>query len=270
MKILILLQYIFLGIVQGFTEPIPISSSGHLVIFKNLINLKALNDINFEIVANFGSFIAIMFLYKKEILKIVTDFFSYIKTKNNKYEENYKYAWLIVIGTIPAGIFGFLFKDKIELFSENVKFVGIALLITSLALFLIKDIGGKKEKKEITIFDSIVIGLFQIIALFPGISRSGATVVGAMSRNLTRESAVNYSFMLYLPISLATMILGVKDLIKTPNISSLILPYLIGMIISSIITYYSAKWFINIMKKGKLWYFSIYCLIVGILVILFM
>lgn len=269
MNILQILQYVFLGVIQGFTEPIPISSSGHLLIFKNLFNFDMLNDINFEIVVNFGSFIAICFLYRKEIFKIISDFFSFIKTKNNEYKENYKYAWLIVIGTIPAGLFGFIFKDKIDELSNNVKLVGIALLITAFALFLIKDAKGKKEKKDITIFDSIVIGLFQVIALFPGISRSGSTVVGATFRDLKRESAVNYSFMLYLPISLATMLLGVKDLIETPNINSLMIPYLLGMIASCIITYFSAKWFINIMKKGKLGYFSIYCLIAGILVILF-
>ncbi len=269
MRILQILQYIILGLIQGFTEPIPISSSGHLVIFKNIFKLDTLNDINFEIVVNFGSFIAICFLFRKEIIKIINDFFKYIKTKKENYKENYKYAWLIVIGTIPAGLFGIILKDKIDLVSENVKLVGIALLITALALFLIKDIKGKKEKNEITIFDSIIIGLFQVIALFPGISRSGATVVGGMTQGLSRKSAVNYSFMLYLPISLATMILGVKDLIKTANISSLILPYTLGMIASAIVTYFSAKWFINIMKKGKLGYFSIYCLIVGILVLLF-
>lgn len=269
MNLIKILQYVILGLIQGFTEPIPISSSGHLVIFKNIFKLDMLSDINFEIVVNFGSFIAICLLYRKEIIKIITDFFNYIKTKNDSYKENYKYAWLIVIGTIPAGIFGFIFKDKIDLISENVKLVGIALLITAFALFLIKDTKGKKEKNEITIFDSIIIGMFQVIALFPGISRSGATVVGGMSRDLKRNTAVNYSFMLYLPISLATMLLGVKDLINTANISSLILPYTLGMIASAIVTYFSAKWFINIMKKGKLWYFSIYCLIVGILVLLF-
>ncbi len=270
MNLIKVLQYVFLGVIQGFTEPIPISSSGHLLIFKNLFNFDMLNDINFEIVVNFGSFIAICFLYRKEIISIIKDFFMFIKTKKDTYKENYKYAWLIVIGTIPAGLFGIILKDKIDAVSDNVKLVGIALLITALALFLIKDFKGKKAKNEITIFDSIIIGLFQVIALFPGISRSGSTIVGGMTRDLKRDSAVNYSFMLYLPISLATMALGVKDLIETPNISSLALPYTLGMIASAIITYFSAKWFINIMKKGKLGYFSIYCLIVGILVILFL
>lgn len=270
MSIIKVIQYVFLGIIQGFTEPIPISSSGHLVIFKHLLDLNVLKDINFEIIVNFGSLIAIVFLYRKDITKIITDFFNYIKTKETKYKTNYKYAWLIVIGTIPAGIAGLLLKDKIDLISDNVKLIGIALLITATALFLIKDSKGKKEKKEITIFDSIVIGLFQAVALLPGISRSGATVVGGMSRDLNRKTAVDYSFMLYIPISCATMILGIKDLINTPNIQSLIIPYTLGMVASAIVTYFSAKWFINLMKKGKLWYFSIYCLVVGLLVILFM
>lgn len=270
MNIIKVLQYVFLGALQGFTEPIPISSSGHLLIAKKLFNFKMLGDINFEIVVNFGSFLAIMFLYRKEILKIINDFFSYLKTKKNEYKENYKYAWLIVIGTIPAGLIGFIFKDKIDLLSNNVKLVGIALLITSLALFLIKDFKGKKDKNDISIGDAIKVGLFQVVALFPGISRSGSTIVGGMLSDFKRDTAVNYSFMLYLPISLATMILGVNDLITTPNIGKLIVPYTLGMIVSAIITYFSAKWFINIMKKGKLGYFSLYCLIVGILVILFL
>ncbi len=270
MNIIKILQYVFLGVIQGFTEPIPISSSGHLLILKKLFNFKMLNDINFEIVANFGSFIAICFLYRKEIVKIISDFFKFIKTKKDDYKENYKYAWLIVLGTIPAGIFGLLFKDTIDTLSNNVKLVGLALLITALALFLIKDAKGKKDKNEISIIDSIIIGIFQIAALFPGISRSGATIVGAMNRDLKKNVAVNYSFMLYLPISLATMILGIKDLINTVNISNLIVAYIFAMIASAIVTYFSAKWFINIIKKGKLGYFSIYCLIVGILVILFL
>lgn len=265
---MILLKYILLGIVQGFTEPIPISSSGHLLIFKSLLNINT-NDINFEIIANFGSFIAITLIYKNEIINIIKDFFNYLKTKENKYKENYKYSWLIIIGCIPIGILGIILKDKIDLISNNIKLVGIALLITSLALYLIKDIDGNKGKKNITFLDAIIVGIFQIVALLPGISRSGSTIVGGMVRNLNKETAVNYSFMLYLPISIATMLLGIIDLINTPNISNLIIPYLIGMIVSFIVTYITTKWFISIVKKGKLIYFSLYCLIVGLIVILF-
>ena len=261
-----LIKYIVLGIIQGFTEPLPISSSGHLMIFKELFKSKILNDMNFEIIVNFGSLLAILYLYKNEIIDIIKDFFLYLKTKNKKYEINYKYSWLIVIGTIPAVIFGLFIKDFIEN-NFNTKLVGLMFIITSLLLYMIKDIKGKKEKKDIKRIDALKIGLFQALALFPGISRSGATIVGAMKCDLKRETALNFSFMLYIPISIATFVLGISDLINTN--SKLIIPYLISMIISSIITYYSTKLFINIMKKGKLIYFSIYCFIIGILTFIF-
>lgn len=268
MILLKLLQYIFLGVIQGFTEPIPISSSGHLLLVKKIFKFNMLNDINFEIVVNFGSFIAIFFLYREEIIKLIRDFIKFIIKKDNDSYENYKYVWLIMVATVPAGIIGLIFKEKIELISGNIKLIGFALIITALSLYLIKDIKGKKDKKDITFKDAILVGLFQVIALFPGISRSGSTIVGAMFCDLDRKTAVNYSFMLYMPISVATLLLGVSDLIKTPNIESYFLPYLISMLVSMLVTYYSAKWFINIMKRGKLIYFSIYCLIVGLMVLI--
>lgn len=266
---MLLLQYLILGIVQGFTEPLPISSSGHLRIFKSILKSDVLNDMNFEIIVNFGSLIAILILYRKEIVSIIKDFFCYLKTKEKKYEVNYKYAWLIVVGTIPAALLGLFIKDLIEEYFTT-KLTGIMLIITSLLLFIIKDIKGNKEKKDMTFLDAIKIGTFQVIALLPGVSRSGSTVVGGMQSNLTRETALNYSFMLYIPISLASMVLGVSDLLASSNINELIIPYTISMIAAGIVTYFAAKLFINIMKKGKLIYFSIYCLIVGLLTFIFL
>lgn len=264
-----LFMYMLLGFIQGFTEPIPVSSSGHLVIFNSLLNVEAFKDLNFEIITNFGSFLAILFFYRKEIVNIIKDFFMYIKTKKDKYKENYKYAWYIVIATIPAGIFGLLFKDTIESIT-SVKIVGISLLITAILIFMVINIKGTKEKKDMTIIDALIIGLFQVIALFPGISRSGSTLVGGMSRNLTRETAFKFSFMLYLPISLATMTLGINDIIESGNISTLWLPYTLGMLIAMLVTYFSIQWFKKVMEKGKLSYFAYYCIIVGVLTILFL
>lgn len=259
---MLLIKYIFLGIVQGFTEPLPISSSGHLKLLRALFNSNILNDMNFEIVVNFGSLIVVLILYKNEIINIIKDFILYIKTKEKKYKTNYKYAWLIVIGTIPACIFGLLIKDFIE-DNFTIKIIGLMFIITSLLLYMIKDIKGTKEKKDITFIDALIIGLFQVLALIPGISRSGATIVGAMKRDLKRNVAFDYSFMLYIPISIATFLLSITDLINT-KIYLLIL-YFLSMIISSIVTYFSIKLFMDIMKKGKLIYFSIYCFILGII-----
>lgn len=262
-----LIKYLILGIIQGFTEPLPISSSGHLRIFKSIFNSDVLNDMNFEIIVNFGSLIAILILYRKEIISIINDFFKYISTKDKKYKTNYNYAWCIVIGTIPCALLGLFVKDFVEE-KTTVKFVGAMLLVTSLFLFLIKNIKGKKDKENLTFIDAIKIGLFQAVALIPGISRSGATVVGGMFSNLKRETALNYSFMLYIPVSIASMILGISDLISSGNLTSLFIPYFTSMIVSGIVTYFSAKLFVDIMKKGKLIYFSIYCLIAGLLTII--
>lgn len=268
-----LIKYIFLGIIQGITEPIPVSSSGHLLIFQNL--LRGIKEIDFNILAiltNFGSFIAIVIIYKKEIITLINSFFKYLKTKEVKYYSNYKYCWWIILGTIPAGIMGIV-VTKLEIFNfleKNVKFVGVTLLITALFLFLIKDFKGKKDSKDITFKDALVIGLFQIFALIPGISRSGSTIVGGMFRNLKRETAFDFSFMLYIPITVATMIIGIKDLIESSLTSIELLFYMISVVMAFIFTYIATKWFRNLVKEGKLIYFVYYCLVVGTLVILFL
>ena len=175
-----LIKYVILGIIQGLTEPLPISSSGHLLIFRELFNTNMFNDLNFEVMVNFGSFIAILIIFWKDIVRLVTSFFKYLfadKKEKKKYYEDFKYCMLIVVGSIPVGIIGLIFKDKIEAFA-SVKEVSFALLITALALFIVKNSKGKKKDNEITYKDAIIIGLFQMCALLPGLSRSGMVLVG--------------------------------------------------------------------------------------------
>ena len=265
-----LIKYFFLGLIQGFTEPIPVSSSGHLRIFKEILNDKIFNDLSLEIFLNFGSLIAIVIFFRKDIIKIVNDFFMFIKSKEIKYKDGFKYALLIAVGTLPAAITGLLLNDFIEDVLGNVKYVGIALLITSLFLFIIKDFKGRKKDEEITYKDALIVGLFQAIALFPGISRSGATLVGAMLLGIKRKSAFKFSFMLYIPISLATMVLGIKNFITSDISGEIIVYYLVGMIAAFFMTAISTKWFSKIIKQGKLIYFVIYCIIMGLSVILFL
>ncbi len=264
-------KYIFLGIIQGFTEPIPVSSSGHLLIVQTLIKGN-MDYSTLAILTNFGSFLAILFVFRKDIKEIIIDFINYIKTKRKEHYNNYKYFWKVVIATIPAGIIGIIiYKLGIfELVENNIKFVGATLLITAGFLYLIRNIKGSKNDNNITFKDSILIGLYQIVALVPGISRSGSTLVGGMNQDLKRETAFKFSFMLYFPISVATIVLQVKDLIDA-NISNYSISlYSIATISSLIVTYFSIKWFKEVMKKGKLIYFVIYCSIVGFLVLLFL
>lgn len=270
MDFILLIKYMILGCLQGFTEPLPISSSGHIFIIKQIIDSGLLNDLNFEIIVNTGSLFAILIIFRKDIFKIIKDFCLYIKTKDEKYKSNFKYSWLIVIGVIPVGIIGVLFKDNIEDFLNNIKIVGIAFLVTALFLFLVRNKNGKKNTKDINIIDAIFIGIIQIIAVIPGISRSGSTLIAGMYRNINKSDALKYSFMLYIPISFATLILGIKDLINSSNFSEVWIYYLFGFIASFIVTLFSTRWFMDILKKGKLIYFSFYALLVGILVIIFL
>lgn len=265
-----LIKYIFLGIVQGIAEPIPISSSGHLIIIKKLLNDSVLNDINFEIIVNFGSFIAIVLIFKDDIIELIKGFCLYIKTKERKYYDAFKYCWLIVIGIIPAGICGLLLRNIIEENFNSIKIVGFSLLITSLLLFSVRNIKGQKKDENITFKNALIIGLFQVASLFPGISRSGTTLAGGLVQGLKIDAAYKFSFMLYMPISIATLLLGVKDLASATISPETYIYYLVGMIVACVFTYFSAKIFRKIISEGNLLYFAVYCSIIGTLVLLFL
>lgn len=273
-----LIEYLLLGILQGITEPIPVSSSGHLLILQTIIEKFHQGlDINFEVLAtitNFGSLIAIIIIFWKDIVSLVESFFKYIfkKDRSKKVSNDFSYCLKIIIATIPAGVMG-LVATKLGLLTkleENVKFIGLMLLLTALFLFLIRNFKGKKDRDKITFMDSVVVGLCQMISIIPGISRSGATIVGGMFRNIKRESAFNFSFILYIPISVATSILGVKDLFDMTISTGDMILYIIAALMALIFTYIFTKWFSKIVKEGKLIYFSIYCVILGFIVILFL
>lgn len=266
-----LIIYIILGIIQGFTEPLPISSSGHIFLFKNVFNTKMFNDLNFEIIANFGSFLAILFIFRKEVIDLISSFFKFIfcKKSRKKYQNKFRYCIYIIISTIPVGIVGILLKDFIEEKLQNLTFLGIAFLITALMLFLIRNKKGTKNDEDITLKDAIIIGLIQMITIMPGISRSGTVLVACLLCNLKRETALKYTFILYFPISVATMLLGVKDLLEVSNLSSLLIPYLSGMIAALVVTYFTYKLLSDMVKKGKLWKFSIYCICLALFIFIY-
>ncbi len=264
-----ILIYIFLGIVQGLTEPLPISSSGHVFVLKKLLGITT-TDLNFEIIVNFGSLLAILVIYKDDLIKLIKNFFKYFKVKNEETKKDFKYCMLIVLGSIPVGIMGLLFKDSIESKLNNMSIIGIAFLVTSLFLLLVSNIKGKRNESDMNVMDSLIVGTSQVIALIPGISRSGSTLIGGLFRKLDRETALRYSFMLYIPVSVGTTILGFKDLLEMNNIHDLVLPYGLGFIASMVVSYFTLRWFIKVVKKGNLKYFSLYTLLLGLLILIFM
>ena len=263
------IKYIILGIIQGITEPLPISSSGHIFLFKNLLNTEVFNTLNFEIISNFGSFIAILFIFRKDILELIKNFFNYLfgKKKSNQDKDGFMYIIKLIISTIPVGITGILFNDYLESHYTSLKFLAMSFLLTALMLFLVKNIKGTKKSQDITFKDAVIIGLFQAITIIPGISRSGTVLVACLICKLERSDALKYTFMMYFPVSVGTMLLKGPDLISTEV--SLLLPYLCGMLASLIVTYFSYKWLSELVKKGDLWKFSIYCIFLAIFIFIY-
>lgn len=258
----LLLKYIFFGLVQGFTEPIPISSSGHLVIVQNLFGLK-LDNLSFEILVNFGSLIAVLIIYKDDILRLIQNGLRFIVKKERDAKEDFDFILYLIIATVPAGIIGLLFEDQIGDIFKDPKLIGITLIVTGIGLWIIRNIRGRKNDGALTLKDAVIIGLAQSVALIPGISRSGATIVAAMLLGMKQETALRFSFLLFIPISFGTLLLSIDDLVNTPDLKTMWIPYLLAFITATVATYFSLKWFMNIMARGNLKYFAFYCFIVG-------
>lgn len=270
--------YAFLGAIQGFSEPIPISSSGHLVIFQSLLEkaglmMPQINDVTFEVIVNTGSLIAIMFYYRQDIIRLFMDFFGYIIDSNDRdsHLRGFRYCILLVVATIPAAIVGFLFNDQIEVAFSNPKLVGGALLVTAAFLMGIHLFGyrGKRTSKKLNLYDALRMGLFQVLALLPGVSRSGSTLTGGMLGGLEQQAARDFSFFMFMPVSVGAIVLKLPDFLSSDTLSTLWLPYLIAFFVSAIVTYLALHLLFKILDRKKLNYFSVYCFIVGILTLLF-
>lgn len=265
----LLIKYFVLGVIQGVTEPIPISSSGHLIIFRALFGIE-IKGLSFEIVVNFGSLIAVLLIYRKDILRLTSHFFQYIFKKTPATKKDFQFVIYLVVATIPTGVIGLLMEDYISERLSGIAIVGVTLLITGVAIWIIRNLSGRKHDGDLTVKDAIIVGLAQAVALIPGISRSGATIVAAMLVGMKKDTALRFSFLLYIPVSLGITVLSVKDIIHDPDFNSLMIPYIIAFMAAMVASFFALKWFKNMMVKGNLKYFSYYCFIVGGLVIFFL
>ncbi len=258
------LKFLILGLVQGITEPLPISSSGHMVITQYFFDIPNM-DYFLEIFLHFASLIAIVILFRERIMKLIVGNYQYIIKRNKEYRDDFDYAILIVIGVIPAALIGFLFISFFEGFLTLLA-VGISLLITGTFLFLVQKQSVENTKTTMTKTDALVVGLVQILALFPGISRSGSTFVGGLFRKIKFETLIEFSFMLYIPISLSGMIyeLFKVDSFRNHNV----FPLTVAFIATLISTYFAFKWFVHLVKQGNLKYFGVYCYCAGVFAII--
>ena len=267
-----LLKFILLAVIQGISEVLPISSSGHLQIVQEMLGMDT-SSLTVSIFLHLGSLVAMIVFYRKLVFSIIGNSIKYVFKSNERNDTNKNYLkllFMIVIACIPAGLIGLLFKNKIESIFANTIFIGINLIITGILLFLQKYIKGKKTLDRMNWLDAIIIGLFQTIGILPGISRSGITTIGGKVSKLQDEDAINFAFLLFIPVTLGTGLLEVVDIIKGDLVlsSNDILLYIVGIIISGLVTYIALSLLLKIIKKGKLHYFAYYCFVVGLAVII--
>ena len=248
------LKYLIIGIIQGLTEPLPISSSAHIIYINYYLGLEPVN-LTTEIIINFSSTLAIFIFFYKDIKELITSAF-----KENK--QNKSYIFLLIIASIPAAIIGLFFKDFIDenylsFFSSSIMllFTGLFLLYT---YYILKT--QKNLNSEINLKSSIVIGAFQGIALIPGLSRSGMTLTAGITTNNSIKTSLRFSFFLYLIASFGALVLEFADLQINPNEYS----YLFVSFFSSFITTsLSIRWFFNKINKNSILFFSIYSFLFG-------
>jgi undecaprenyl-diphosphatase len=264
-------EAMILGIVQGLTEFLPISSSGHLVIFQHLLGIYS-DNISFEVVVHLGTLLSVIIVYYQDIKKMIVAFFGGITRKNIavRYQNDsyFRLSILVILGTIPAVLTGFLLEDFFTSIFHNVRLVGITLIITGMAIFGTH--WQPPTRHPITAGKSLLIGLAQAIAILPGISRSGFTISSALYLGIDRSEAARFSFLLAIPAIAGAALLHLTELFSG-SITGMGIPALLtGFASSFIIGYFAIHFLLSVLKSGYFKYFATYCLAAGLIVLIFL
>ncbi|MEZ6091181.1 MAG: undecaprenyl-diphosphate phosphatase [Pirellulaceae bacterium] len=247
-------EMILLAIIQGIAEFLPISSSGHLVIFGKLIGV-AEESATVNIVLHAGTLASILVVYWRRIINLLT--------------EDRRVIPLLIVGTIPAGIAGIIIKTQYESVLESPLVAGWMLLITGGLLLLLKQIPDKSERyQSLPWSKAFEVGMFQALALMPGISRSGSTIVGGRLLGLSKEDAVTFSFLLAIPAILGATVLELKDLAESGMSAARITPLVVGAAVAFIVGIFALRWLIAWSRQGRLHLFAYWCIPVGIATII--
>ncbi len=259
-----IIEAIILGLIQGLTEFLPVSSSGHLEIVKSLFSNKQLPEesLMVTVVLHAATALSTIVIFRREIWKIIHGLFQF------KWNEEAKYSFKIIVSMIPAALVGLFYNDAIEgLYDGQVRLVGMMLIITGLLLFFADR--AKTSIKGVNFQNSFIIGLAQAIAILPGISRSGATISTSVLLGIDREKAARFSFLMVVPLILGKIAKDIMDGAFTQT-DIAIAPLSAGFFTAFIVGLFACTWMINIVKRSKLKYFAYYCFVVGFVAIFFL
>ena len=285
-----LLQALFLGLIQGLTEFLPVSSSGHLAIFKYLFHVNTDSGLLFETLLHLATLIAVCIVYWKDVYKLIIAFFqligdlvmnlkAWISNRFGGGSEPYrklitsayrKFVVLIIVTSIPTAVIGLLLSSFTERAGQSLLVPGICLVITAIIL-LISDMSdeGKKKVKKATFADAGIIGVAQGIATLPGISRSGATITTCLLLGFERKFAVRYAFLISLPAILGANLLELRHLDAAAAADIPVINYLAGMVVAGVVGFICIQLMIRLVQSKKFQYFAYYCAVAGIICILF-
>jgi len=254
-------QAFLLGVIQGLTEFLPVSSTAHLLIGQKLLGIPATDAMfSFLVIVQLGTIVSLVVYFWKDLLKLVKAFFS----KPFSTQEN-KLGWYILIATIPALVAGYLLKSAVEsLFKTPLLEAAIRLLITAAILALAEWLGKHNRSLEkMNWLDALFIGIAQVIAIFPGASRSGTTISAGMAHGLERKSAAHFAFLMSIPVMLAAGGYQMLDLIKMPNLVNFLLPLAVGFVVAAIVGWLAVRWLLGYLNKHSLNIFAGYCAVIG-------
>ncbi|WP_340199700.1 undecaprenyl-diphosphate phosphatase [Ascidiimonas sp. W6] len=258
-----IIDAILLGIIQGLTEFLPVSSSGHLELGKAILGENAVpkESLLFTVILHFATALSTLVIFRKEVFQIIKGLFQFT------WNEESQFSVKILISMLPAAFVGIFFEKELEsMFGENIQLVGVMLLITALLLFLADK--AKDTSKNVTFNNSFIIGLSQAIAILPGISRSGATISTSVLLGIDKTKAARFSFLMVVPLifgSIAKTLMAGELAFETSQIT----PIAVGFLAAFVSGLVACTWMIQLVKKSKLSWFAIYCLVVGVLAIMF-
>jgi len=245
-----LFQAVILSIIQGITEWFPISSSGHLALFQQIFGFQ---DLPFDVFLHFASIFAIIFVFRKEIRSILR-----IDTK-----DKVRYILYLLIAMIPAGIAGIFLRDYIEIFFSSGLYLGIFFIFSGIVIYLTKF--SVERKRKVSLFDSIFIGIFQAVALLPGVSRSGFTISSGLFKGLDKKAAIKFSFFLAILAILGASVLELGDLAFSEISYSILI---VSFIITLFVSIFTIKLLIRIINSEKFYLFGLYNIVLGLLILI--
>ncbi len=254
-----LFQAFILGIVQGVTEYIPISSSAHLVLVPWFLGWPD-PSFTFEVLVQWGTLVGVFIFFWQDIWEITKAVLQGLGQGKPLATFEAKLGWLIVVATLPAVVLGWFFKDFFEGFYSKPVYVGGLLILTAILLVIAERFGSRARNLErLTWFDAVVIGFWQAAAMLPGISRSGATISGAVLQGVDRYNAARFSFLISIPVLIGAGVLAVGDLIGSGTIAQELPPISVGFVSAAISGYICIRWLLSYLQRHSLYAFAIYC-----------